>query len=96
MQAVYIDLHIHTSDNANSLNENYDIAELVSQIKNYVGDVPFMISLTDHNVINKSAYLKAKNLNINLILGVELHIKIEKTQSLITVTSILIVQLTKM
>ena len=55
MQAVYIDLHIHTSNNANSLNENYDIAELVSQIKNYVGDVPFMISLTDHNVINKSA-----------------------------------------
>lgn len=75
MQAVYIDLHIHTSDNANSLNENYDIAELVSKIKNYVGDVPFMISLTDHNVINKSAYLKAKNLNLNLILGVELHIK---------------------
>ena len=75
MQAIYIDLHIHTSENANSLNEKYDIAELVRQIKNYVGDVPFMISLTDHNVINKSAYLKAKNLNLNLILGVELHIK---------------------
>ena len=75
MQAIYIDLHIHTSDDANHLNESYDIAELVSQIKKYNGDAPFMISLTDHNIINKSAYLKARNLNLNLILGVELHIK---------------------
>lgn len=75
MQAIYIDLHIHTSDDANHLNESYDIAELVSQIKKYNGDSPFMISLTDHNIINKSAYLKARDLNLNLILGVELHIK---------------------
>ena len=34
-----------------------------------------MISLTDHNTINKTAYLKAKNLGLNLIIGVELHIQ---------------------
>lgn len=27
MQPIYIDLHIHTSENANNLNTNYDIAE---------------------------------------------------------------------
>lgn len=75
MQPIYIDLHIHTSNDANSLNLNYDIAELVYQIKKYNDDNPFMISLTDHNVINKSAYIKAKNLGINLILGAELHIQ---------------------
>ena len=52
---------LHTSENANNLNTNYDIAELVGQIKKLNGDSPFMISLTDHNTINKSAYLKAQN-----------------------------------
>ena len=33
IQAIYIDLHIHISDDANHLNGSYDIAELVSQIK---------------------------------------------------------------
>lgn len=75
MQPVYIDLHIHTSEDANHPNENYDVAELVSQIKRQNGDAPFMISLTDHNTINKTAYLKAKSLGINLVLGVELHIQ---------------------
>ena len=46
MQPIYIDLHIHTSENANNLNTNYDIAELVGQIKKLNGDSPFMISLT--------------------------------------------------
>lgn len=75
MQPIYIDLHIHTSEDANNLNVNYDIAELVGQIKKLNGDSLFMISLTDHNTINKSAYLKAKNLGLNLIIGVELHIQ---------------------
>ena len=66
MQPIYIDLHIHTSDDANKLNTNYDIAELVSQIKKLNGDSPFMISLTDHNTINKSAYLKAQALGLNI------------------------------
>ena len=46
MQPIYIDLHIHTSENANNLNTNYDIAELVGQIKKLNGDSPFMISVT--------------------------------------------------
>ena len=75
MQPIYIDLHIHTSENANNLNTNYDIAELVGHIKKLNGDSPFMSSLTDHNTINKSAYLKAQNLGLNLIIGVELHIQ---------------------
>lgn len=75
MQPVYIDLHIHTSKDANHLNADYDVAELVSQIKRQNGDSPFMISLTDHNTINKAAYMKAKGLGINLILGAELHIQ---------------------
>ena len=75
MQPVYIDLHIHTSNDANHLNADYDVAELVSQIKRLNGDSPFMISLTDHNTINKAAYMKAKGLGINLILGAELHIQ---------------------
>lgn len=61
MQPIYI----HTSEDANNLNVNYDIAELVGQIKKQNGDSPFMISLTDHNTINKSAYLKAQNLGLN-------------------------------
>lgn len=76
MEPIYLDLHIHTSNNANHPNTEYDIAELVKQIKQQNGDSNFLISLTDHNMINKSAYLKAKDLEINLILGAELHIKL--------------------
>ena len=75
MQPIYLALHIHTSENANQLNENYDVAELVGQIKRFNGDTPFMISLTDHNTINKTAYLKAYALGVNMILGAELHIQ---------------------
>lgn len=76
MEPIYLDLHIHTSSNANHPNEDYDVAELISQIKSYSGNSVFMISLTDHNMINKSAYLKAVASNVNLIMGAELHIKL--------------------
>jgi len=75
MNPIYIDTHIHTSDNPNQLNENYDLDLLIKKIKEFNKDSEFLISLTDHNVINKSAYLKAKELGINIILGVELHIR---------------------
>lgn len=75
MKAIYIDLHIHTSEDANHPNTSYDMAELVRKIKEYNGNSEFMISLTDHNMINKDAYLKGKALGINMILGVELHIR---------------------
>ena len=64
-----------TNRHTNNLNTNYDIAEMGGQIKKLNGDSPFMISLTDHNTINKSAYLKAQNLDLNLIIGVELDIQ---------------------
>lgn len=75
MKPIYTDLHIHTSDNPNHLNENYDIELLISKIKEVTNDSEFLISLTDHNVINKVSYLKAKELEINIIVGVELHIR---------------------
>lgn len=77
MKAIYLDLHIHTSEDANKPNASYDIAELVRKIKEYNDNSDFMISLTDHNMINKDAYLKGLALGINMILGVELHIKHE-------------------
>lgn len=75
MNPIYTDLHIHTSENPDNINENYDLDCLIKKIKEYNKDSDFLISLTDHNVINKTAYLKAVELGINIILGVELHIK---------------------
>lgn len=75
MNPIYTDLHIHTSDNPDKPNENYDLDLLVKKILEFNKDSDFLISLTDHNFINTKAYLDAKELGINLILGVELHIK---------------------
>lgn len=75
MQPVYIDLHIHTYPDANNPTPGYDVATLVRKIKEYNGDEPFLISFTDHNIINKEAYLAAKAAGVNLLLGAELHIK---------------------
>ena len=75
MNPIYADLHIHTSEDANLLNKDYDVANLVRKIKEYNGDNDFLISFTNHNTINSDAYMKAKALGIRLILGVELHIK---------------------
>ncbi len=75
MEAVYIDMHIHTSENANSINKNYDVKVLKKSIEKYAGCSNFLISFTDHNTINKKAYLDAKSENIKLILGSEIHIK---------------------
>lgn len=78
MEAIYLDLHIHTSVDANHPNTEYDVAELIRQIKQLNYNSNFLISLTDHNMINKSAYLKAKALGVNLLLGAELHIKLHE------------------
>lgn len=75
MQPVYLDLHIHTYPDADNPTSGYDVATLVKKIKEYNGDEPFLISFTDHNVINKEAYLNAKAIGVNLLLGAELHIK---------------------
>lgn len=75
MNPIYTDLHIHTSDNPDKPNDSYDLDLLIKKILEFNKDSEFLISLTDHNFINTKAYLKAKELGINIILGVELHIK---------------------
>ncbi len=75
MKPVYLDLHIHTSEDPNSLNVNYPIETLIGKIKEKSHNSEYLISLTDHNTINKSVYLKAVELAVNVILGVELHIR---------------------
>jgi ABC-type dipeptide/oligopeptide/nickel transport system ATPase component len=79
MKPVYLDLHIHTSDDPNSLNENYDLDTLVTKVKEKSQGDDFLISLTDHNTINEKVYLEAiEKIPRNIILGVELHIQTHK------------------
>lgn len=75
MNPVYLDIHIHTSDNPDSLNANYDIGALKKGIESIAGGEDYLISLTDHNAINENAYLRAANELGHIILGVELHIR---------------------
>lgn len=77
MNPVYIDVHIHTSENPDSLNKNYDVDTLFANIRKQAQGLHALISLTDHNVINKKAYLDALTKcgdDIHLMLGVELHV----------------------
>lgn len=77
MEPIYVDIHIHTSENADSLNEHYDVESLFSQIRQCSQGCNSLISLTDHNVINRKAYLEALSFcgtDIHLLLGVELHV----------------------
>ena len=81
MKPVYIDLHIHTSEDPNSLNERYDTCTLLNKISESSKGEDFLISLTDHNTINKVVYLDLVNKLHDqgnkgcLILGAELHIR---------------------
>jgi len=81
MNPVYLDLHIHTSEDPNSLNENYDLDILIQKVKETAQGDDFLISFTDHNVINEKVYLEAvKKIKNNLLLGVELHIQTHKDE----------------
>lgn len=75
MDPVYLDLHIHTSDNPNRLNTAYDLNTLRRRVEETAKGSVFLISLTDHNTINKTAYLGAVDLFDNLLLGAELHVR---------------------
>ena len=75
MKATYVDIHIHTSENPNNLPSDYNVSELLCNVRKLSGDNPVLLSLTDHNTINKSAYLKLMSEDISVVLGVELHIK---------------------
>lgn len=77
MCPVFIDIHIHTSSNPDSLNTNYDVDTLFAKIRIQAQGQHALVSLTDHNTVNKDAYLKALKKcddDIHLILGVELHV----------------------
>lgn len=75
MKPVFIDFHIHTSDNPEKLNQKYEIETLKDKIEEISDGEEFLISLTDHNVVNKTVYLEASKVIKNLLLGVELHVR---------------------
>ncbi len=81
MRPIYIDLHIHTSEDPCNLNDSYDVDTLLSKIHETAKGESFLISLTDHNTINEKAYIDAiekisKDYKSgNIILGTELHIR---------------------
>ena len=75
MDLVFLDFHIHTSQNPENLRDNYDIDTLKSRIEEIADGSDYLISLTDHNTINKPAYLEAVKKISHLLLGVELHVR---------------------
>ncbi len=75
MEPVYLDLHIHTSKNPDQLDASYDVATLHERIRACAAGSSYLISLTDHNTINKAAYLNATSLFPNLLIGAELHVR---------------------
>ncbi len=75
MEPVFVDLHIHTSENLVNLNQSYDLDLLKEKIEKEAEGSPYLISLTDHNTINKTIYLKAVEKFEHFLLGVELHIR---------------------
>lgn len=80
MNLVYTDIHIHTSQNPDSINRDYNWRKLVEKIRVIANGADILISLTDHNTINKEVYLDlnshlAEFPMLHLLLGVELHIK---------------------
>ncbi len=82
MNPVYLDLHIHTSDDPSGLNENYDLDTLIMKVREKSQGGAFLISFTDHNTINERVYLKAvEKIKDSLIIGVELHIQTHKGEN---------------
>jgi len=75
MKPIFIDFHVHTSENPNAINASYDVDALKVRVENFAGGEDYLVSLTDHNVINKDAYLRATNRLKNVLVGVELHVR---------------------
>ena len=81
-ESVYTDLHIHTSEKPDEIKKgvDYGISDLIKNIDNISDEHKKLISFTDHNVINKKIYLNQFPEKYYLILGVELHVSLEKTK----------------
>lgn len=75
MTSAFVDIHIHTSDNPNKPKDNYEVDVLVEKVKKIAKGHPIILSLTDHNMLNKKAYLDLLGKVDRVLLGVELHIK---------------------
>jgi hypothetical protein len=75
MNPTFIDIHIHTSENPDKLNFNYDVDALHRNVTRIAHGANTLISLSDHNVINEDAYLKALQKFPNMLIGCELHIR---------------------
>lgn len=75
MQPVFLDFHIHTSDDPENLNQFYDVDTLKSKIEDIASGSEYLIAFSDHNTVNKTAYLNAINKIKNLLVGVELHVR---------------------
>jgi hypothetical protein len=75
LKPVYLDLHIHTSKDPDKLDAAYDVATLHEKVQECALGSPSLISLTDHNTINKVAYLNAATLFPHLLIGAELHVR---------------------
>ncbi len=58
MNPIYADTHIHTSDNPDQINESYDLDTHVNKVKELNGYSDFLISITDHNIINNRIHLE--------------------------------------
>lgn len=76
--AVYIDLHIHTTETPGDFSAPYNLEALIKGVTKIADGKKFLISFTDHNAINKNVYLEAKKKVENIIIGVELHVRYDK------------------
>lgn len=75
MKPIFVDIHIHTSENPNSLPSDYNVKELIKNIRKLSGEYDVLLSLSDHNTINKNAYMSLIKEDVNVLIGVELHVK---------------------
>lgn len=74
MNPFYTDLHIHTSEDSNKINSDYNVDLLVKNVKKFSNSSNILLSLTDHNRINITAYKKLAQLS-EFLVGVELHVR---------------------
>lgn len=80
MNPIYTDIHIHTSQDPDNLNQDYDWRTLLENVRSKANGADILLSLTDHNTVNKAVYLDIMSHlgeypMLHLLLGVELHIK---------------------
>ena len=57
MQPVYVDIHIHTSEDPQNVNDNYDIKTLIGKISEKSLEKPVLISLSDLNILVRRSRL---------------------------------------